>query len=301
MYVSSRPRWAVSAACLVLVISGCGGETLRSEPPPAGIRIDGDPSEWAGRMVSEKKPEGSLGVANDGRYLYLCLASTDPTVPRRILGSGLTVWFDPKGGGDHVLGIRYPVGLAGERGGPPPGDAAGDAPEGFGGYGGSPADSGDTHRERVRRRMEDMMEALEVVTADGPLRQTVEGAAAEGILARAGWIDSTFVYELRVPLARSGAIPFAVGAEPGTTIGLGLETAAPRHPRFGGMRPGGGEGDEGPEGGAGGFGGGRRGGFGGGRRGGAGGPGRFGRGPAEPIKLWLKVALAPGDTSAVPR
>ena len=95
----------------------------------------------------------------------------------------------------------------------------------------------------------------------------------------------TFVYELKVALARNDDFRMGLGVEPGSEIGIGLVT---------GNVEGQGRGGRGGFG-AGGFGGGRGGGGGGGFGGGGGrgGPGGGDR-PDRPdsLKLWAKVQLS---------
>ena len=132
----------------------------------------------------------------------------------------------------------------------------------------------------------------------------------QGLAVKINVAPDSIVYELRIPLTASGDNPFAVGAEPGSVIGIGLQTgeiqmggAAGRGRRGGGEGGEGGEG-EGGDGGGGGFGGrGRRGG-GGGMPGGGGGGGEGGEGGGfggarggrnmQQVKLddWIKLQLA---------
>ena len=107
---------------------------------------------------------------------------------------------------------------------------------------------------------------------------------APGIEVRIGRIEGSVVYELKVPLQIEDGHPYAIGARPGATIGVGLET-----PEVEKLEGAGGSGMSGmggrPPGGGGGMGGGPP--RGGGR---PGGPEGFK--PPSPIKAWATVRLA---------
>ncbi len=117
-----------------------------------------------------------------------------------------------------------------------------------------------------------------------------------GIAAMIDIANRTLIYEVRIPLASSDSLPFAVNAAPGSMIGVGFKVGkigdaldedppGERPPQ--GM-PSGGGGMGGPGGGMGGSGGGM-GGPGGGM-GGPGGPG--GAASSQAFEYWAKVRLA---------
>ncbi len=137
-----------------------------------------------------------------------------------------------------------------------------------------------------------------------------EGQAVQAAL---GDESGVMVLQYRLPRKATDDQPLAVGAGPGKTVALGLETERPRFKRARGGENGeggsgeGGEGGEGaaPPGGRPGWDGGMGRGFGGGRAGGGGrmGRGRWGEGGAgmpKAIDLWTHVVLAsaPAQTPA---
>ena len=296
-------------------IGGCGGPKVESRWLDRKVSIDGGAGEWEGALYDLDGTRLLVGVMNDGTDLYLCLGTEDRGLRRQVLLQGLTLWIDPDGGTKKAFGIHFPLGIrpadtfAGRwRGRGHGGEAAGDSVPG-------PADStgagADTVREKGRwgagtrpgETVPDSTAQLEILPGELPgTRMSV--VDAEGIALRLGLKDEAFVYELRIPLSRDDAHPYAVGAPAGKTIGLGLETPKMSLPGF--RRERGGEGTEGPPGGGspgGGRGGGRggwRGGHGGGAWGGGeggwrgGGRGGMQRGPAEPLNVWMKVKLAAG-------
>jgi len=311
----------VLASVLAGALPGCGEPTLNSRWLDRTVTGDGNAAEWAGALFSLEENRLVVGFMNDGADLYVCLGSDDRAVQRQIMGSGMTLWIDPDGGKEKALGIRFPLHRA-QPGLPPEGNPS-DRP--------SPGDepnpqgrSGSGHRfdlAALVRTLQDSTAELEIVHRDGPAERMTR-AELKGIELRVGLKDETMAYELRIPLRHSDAHPLAVGAEPGQTIGLGLETPPFDRKRMPGMEggemggdrsgaPPSGDGDwSGGDGGSGSGGdegarpeGGRHGGMGGGMGGMHGGmrPGADRRASLSgPIKEWIKVELARGPSSATP-
>jgi hypothetical protein len=257
-------------------LAGCGSVRtfqIESRAPERPVVIDGKADDWAGHLFVLEGRKISLGFLNDRDSLYLCLRTDDSAMERQFLRSGLTVWFDPKGGKKKVLGIRYPVGLTpGERRmwrGQEPEDV--EQPVEF---------EGNLSDLKIFRQGQSEPESLDI-------------AEVKGLEIRASTAGKHFVYELKVPLAPAGQDSLGLGARPGATIGIGFETgrfdlgSLPRRPS--GMI--GGTGGMPPTGTFGGF-------------GGRGGLGRGGRlRPNEPqipeeLKVWAIVLLGSGETAA---
>ena len=240
-------RTALWVAMMITVAAGpalfaATRQRIESHWRDGAVVIDGDHGEWAGplRPVDEKLPI-VIAAMNDGQFLYLVLSTSDLAARRQIMRQGLIVWFDPSGGDKKHFGVKFPVGVLSVQ----------------------PDRLEPTNRLEVYGPEKD--EAHSFVTEMAP-----------GIAVKVGEVQSFFVYELKVPLARSTEWPYAIEAKPGTLIGLGLETPKIERPSR-----------EGP-GGTGGFGG--RGGRMGGRRGAGGNDGQFE--PPKPLKTWATIQLA---------
>ena len=246
-----------------LLLAGCGQPKLESRWCDRQIVVDGDHTEWEGAVTYVEDVDAVIGLLNDGTHLYLCLASIDRDVKTQVLGRGLTLWIDPEGGKGRVLGIRFPLGVRGR---------------------GLPTGS------REERPDPDTMMALsaesepeiEIITG-GDLSTRMFLAQAVGIDLDVGLTKGALVYEARIPLLSTDG-GFAIGAGPGSVVGIGLTTpkidreiTQERMSRQG--PPGGRGGGKG--------GGGRRGGMGGGMMGG-------GRRPSmpEPLDIWVTVKIA---------
>jgi len=136
---------------------------------------------------------------------------------------------------------------------------------------------------------------LEVLGADRDDRTLFSPLQVPGVSVRLGSSDGSSMYELKLPLVASKERPYAVGAPPGSTVRIEIQTEK----EIAGGREGGGAGEGRYPGGGegGGFGGGRRGGgYGGGRGGRSGGGPGLGR--FDPVDFKVDVHLA-GPPSGV--
>jgi hypothetical protein len=249
---------------LSLVVAGCGGLELESQRLDRTITVDGALTEWDGRLTYIDSKHVSVGLLNDEEYLYLGLATSDRATQTQVMMRGFTVWFDPEGGKERTLGIRYPLGAMepgmrpGERGNRP-----------------SLEDLAQLHEVR-----ESELEIL-IGTSESLQMNLVEVGNIDVALS---FDKGVLRYELRIPLKKTEGYPFAVGALAGAEIGIGLETPEMDReairPRMGGGK-GGGMGGRG----------GGRGGMGGGM-GGRGGMGGSRPQMPEPLNVWTKVTLA---------
>ncbi|MFO7694502.1 MAG: hypothetical protein R6V57_15560 [Vicinamibacterales bacterium] len=268
----------VIAAVAGAVAMAAAAETLRvdstwSTEAPA---IDGRLPEWSSPLITLGSTPLSLGVRNDGEFLYVALASSEQATRTMLGAAGFTVWMDPSGKQKKLFGIAVPPVMAGGpgmRGRDQEGGSAG--PQ-------SPAVA--------------MITSLEVLGPgkDDKRRFELTYARTIGLDLAARMAEGVLVYEIRVPLPVTEAQPYGVKSAPGSTIGLGIESA--KLPAPGGRGGEGGRSGMGgrPPGGGGGTGGGMGGG--GGQRGGMGGSppggGREGMREMKPIRVWTVVNLA---------
>jgi hypothetical protein len=256
-----RALLIVAAAALTLLSSACGPVDIQSRWRTAEIKIDGRADDWEGALRRIEDSPVSVGVANDDQYVYICLQVQDPRVVAPLLRRGLVVWFDPAGGQDRVLGLKFPIGLRRD-----------DGQDRFE----TPGGRADGRGPRIDQ------EDVEIL---GPGRDEflmLKKDDLKGVEVAQENDNGHFVYEIKMPLAKSGDAPYAAGSAPGRSLGVGFEPAADTAGRRRGMR--GISGGYGP-------------GYGG--RGGMMGPGGLmgrsmgrGYGGGGEFKLWMNVALA---------
>ncbi len=254
--------WMLVTLVSALAAAGCASTPeLTSSWNDHQVVIDGQATEWTTNVNYLNDAHVSLGVRNDGEYLYMVLMSSEQQFRRQMLGLGLTVWFERDDGGK--IGIHYPVGMTAQR--------RGEMPQG--------EEDNPESRDEGRPQFGEGLEKLEILGSDDKDRRVFSTVDPTGIAVKIGDAMGSTVYELRIPLRTSSDRPFAVGVDPGGVVKLGLETGKfeGRRSDGGGIRMGG-----------------RRG---GGRRGYGGGEEREGseenRGEApKPLDFWAKIHLS---------
>lgn len=250
---------AVATLGMSLLFASCGEVELKSLWRQQDILIDGIEDDWANKLTVFEKEKFSIGIQNDEMYLYLILVSSDRSLQRRISGLGMTVWFDPSGGTDKKIGIRYPIGFQGMRP-----DLTQSEP------------SREFDPERFREQNQRNLIEAELLFDGASNGERFSVMDAKAIQIRIGRTLEKFVYELRVPLQRSEEFAHAIWLDKNSPIGIGIETGEINIEEFrqqmGGMR------------------GGQRGGM--RPRGGNMPQPERGQMSMEPLKFWAKVSLS---------
>ena len=198
---------SLAAAVLSVAVLTAQG-SVRSAWRSGPVAVDGLAADWANLASIERGPE--VGAVNDGEFLYLVVSSKDPAVGGPLL-SGLIVWLDPAGRRAQTFGIR----VSGELG-PLPGM--------------TPTAGGSTPGAISTK----ILDRFDVLGPGRNQRRLVDITPDLGIEVASGYSDSDVTYELKIPLQKTAARTYAVGAGPGRTIGLGIAT--PEAPREGGRR-----------------------------------------------------------------
>ncbi len=246
----------------------CSTLQLESTWKDRDITLDGKGGDWLGAKYYFEESAVSVGLINDGQYLYVSIMTENPMLRAQIMREGLIVWLDPKGGKNKTFGIKFPLGRQG-------GEPEEERME-------TRAMMDEMAREEMMQRLQELMTELEVLGPDEEVLGRMDIDDAKGIEVKMRNAGGTFVYELKIPLATSEEYPFAVGVEPGDVIGVGFLSPKMQMQRPKGMRGGGMPG----MGGRGGMGGGM-----GGMRGGG-----MSRQMPRQLKIWAKVQLASGST-----
>jgi hypothetical protein len=259
---------------LFLVISmlvGCSTLQLESTWKDRDIELDGKGGDWLGAKYYFEDTAISLGLINDGQFLYVSMMTENPMIRTQIMRQGLTVWLDPKGKKSKTFGIKFPLGRQDDE----------QEGERF-----DPQDIMDeTSREEMMQKFQASMTELEVLGPNEEVLAKMDIEDANGIEVKMRNAVGTFVYELKVPLAVSEEYPFAIGVKPGQALGVGLLAPKLEMRRPSGMRGGRGMGGRGGMGGS---------------MGGRGGMGYgMGRMMPQELKIWAKVQLASAANPAL--
>jgi len=96
---------------VIVVNSGCSPKLL-----PDGhfqdtkVVVDGNINDW-GLPLRYSNPEYNMqySVTNDDKNIYVCIYTKDETFKKRILKTGMSICFDPKGEKDKKMSLVFPV------------------------------------------------------------------------------------------------------------------------------------------------------------------------------------------------
>ena len=92
----------------ILIIQACGSSDLFiSKDAGEEIKIDGDRSDWKGKLEVLDDEQIAVGFLNNDENLFLCVTTYDRENIMKIVSQGLTVWFNPEER-DNVIGLNYP-------------------------------------------------------------------------------------------------------------------------------------------------------------------------------------------------
>lgn len=288
----ARRLAGVGVAGLAALLAACASVPVVPARSGGGsVRIDGDRMDWEGDYTPLDGNQLWLGVRNDDDYLYLAILSESPAVVTPLVFRGLDLWVDPSREKQKSTGLRFPLGEAARaKSGGRRGSRAVAPPDSGSGESGRPALPEYPSAALLPDSLGRMADRLELLDGDSvTARLSLSEAGKRGIEAAARLDRGAFFYELRIPLRARSEGEFAVGARPGDTIEIGLQTPKVDQSRY--RRRDREEGGE-P---AGGFRGGER-------EAGEGGPprGRGFRGRAPGLDLWREIVLAGPSHAAAP-
>ncbi len=208
--VNSLNRKQLLIACvlgiMVFCSVGCEDQELKSNWLNREIIIDAKSDDWLDTLYYLESEMVSLGFFNDESHLYVCMLAEHPMLQAQVVGQGFTLWFDPAGGKEKVFGIKFPIGMQGTR-----------EQMAF-----MRTQEGELDREKMRQAFEESLADLEILGPGGS-KKRIPVEDAKGIEIKTRNQTGLFVYELRVPLKSDDENPYAIGANAGTAIGVGLE------------------------------------------------------------------------------
>jgi hypothetical protein len=231
---------AVIFVFICLLYNGCGDTEIDSVWRKQNITIDGNDNDWSNSLISLDKINASVGMTNDNEFLYLCLSTNDPELENKIISGGLTLWFQGNDDENNKFGVHYPLGMS-DTAMPSfdenmkPGDRPGDP-------------------FKMQGSLLKNQTSLEIINTNNnkirvPLKELKD------IQIKATLNDGKLVYEMKIPLNQKNTTTYALNANAGSAIKIGIESGTNNsRNRAGSMPPDGGfdmpQGDdEGPGGG----------------------------------------------------
>lgn len=197
----ARMRILVFLALISLPLTGCRTTaSLQSSALGDPITVDAQLEEWAGKLSSIAGGELSVGVQNDGDFLYVGISTSHPQRISQIMQQGLVLWIDPAGGKKKAFGVQYPIGIITTSG----------------------SDGGLTSDPTANQiRIEQSMQEIALISDSGQAFRRRKDTVP-GITMHAEADHRAFTYEAKLPLSADAGILYAIGAEPGQQVGLGL-------------------------------------------------------------------------------
>lgn len=213
MMHSRDVRRATLPATLAALVGGAllsaQGPVLESAWRVREIVIDGQVGDWERLQRVGDGP--AVAIDNDQTSLRVAVATNDEVV-RRQLATGLVVWIDADGRRRQSFGLRLEGLVRRPLPGATPGATAATLP---------PGGTSST-----------VLDQVDVLGPGRGQRRLIEDPASVGIRAAVGTEGGAIGFEIEIPLERTPAAPHAVGARPGSTISVGLETPPdPKTPR----------------------------------------------------------------------
>ena len=90
-----------------LLFAGCNAYEATYEKTP--LNIDGLSSDWTTTLDSKGNSSFSYGISNDKENLYVRININDPSIQKKMMLAGLTVWIDTTGKKKENFGITCPI------------------------------------------------------------------------------------------------------------------------------------------------------------------------------------------------
>lgn len=216
-----------SGLALLVSVSCAGPVTFNSGWRENEIAINGLDDDWEGKMKVVEGERIGIGIRNDSKYLYFCLAPLDRPTAMQIMTTGLTIWFDSTGSRKKAVGVRFPLGFQ----------------ENVPAIAMMPPNN---KKDRDKAMADAVaLDEVELLWSDGWDRRRLKVSELSGLFLKLTQSDNGMFYEMRVPLHDDDL--FGIQTSPGKMIGIGIETGEFKklaHAPEGGVRlgPGGGGG-----------------------------------------------------------
>jgi hypothetical protein len=105
-----RSHW-ISVLFVAACIAGCSPKLApEGHYQQTPVVADGSADDWALPLrFSNTAFTMQYNVTNDDKNLYICVVSNDDNTQLRILRSGMTIYFDPKGKKNKDISLHFPI------------------------------------------------------------------------------------------------------------------------------------------------------------------------------------------------
>ena len=197
----------------IFFLASCKSEKAEIYWSAEPVQIDGQMTEWAGKPTNYLGKSGvQLSLRNDSENLYVLFRFSNQEWARLIRMGGVTLWLDNSGKKKKDFGIRY-------TGGPSPSEMQKTGT----GEGGFWDNLTSEQKARLMKQQETMAKQLKVVYKKSGQEISIPANDSGGPAASFASPQGIYTYEFRIPLQKSNPSDYAIGAQPGQTISLGIE------------------------------------------------------------------------------
>jgi len=178
---------------------------IKSEPCSTVISVDGVDEEWKTNRNYIISNNTAVGVCRDNEFLYVHFFTSDPELSMQVMNFGLTLWFDPQGSQEKVMGVQFPVIQM-----QPPPPREGNPPVG----------------EELQKFLDIRLKDIIVESTENKdIRQmSMNEANKHGINAKIGILPGLLCYELQYPLYRTDVYTMGLGLSQQKQIDICIET-----------------------------------------------------------------------------
>jgi len=195
----------------LILTAGCKTQKMPAHWSAEPVQIDGQISDWADTSIGYFEDIGvQLGLCNDREKLYVIFRFSDPRWAQAISMGGVTLWLDNSGKKKKDFGIRY-------TGGP---SLSGLQNLGRGGFWDKLTPE---QKERLMEKQTSMADQVTVVYKEPDQGIALPADGSSGPAVAFTDTQNIYTYEFSIPLQKGDVFGYALGAEPGQTIGIGLE------------------------------------------------------------------------------
>lgn len=198
----------------LILVTGCNTQEVQTHWAAEPVKVDGEMTEWAGGSTAYFEDLGvQLGLSNDSQNLYVLFRFGNQAWARAIRMGGVTLWLDGTGKKKKDFGVRY-------TGGPPLPDFQ---KRGDFGEGGFQEALTPEQKQRLFDMELDTVGQITIIDKKSNQEMTIHPDGSGGPAVCFASPQGTYTYEFSIPLEKSDVFSYAIGAQPGQVICLGLE------------------------------------------------------------------------------
>ncbi len=196
---------------VVFYVTACSPQKYMSTWNEDKIIVDGDQSDWGGKLKYLEDERAAVGVFNDNETLYLCLTTDDRGKIMQMLNLGMTLWIIPDNDNIKTVGIRYPLRLDDSD---------------FKSMRRKQKEGNDgEYVKKMLKGYQEKHNELQIVNEDNYSLYAYPVNNKSGINIKLGVNMRQLVYEISIPIGENSMSEFTIDLFPGDNLTVGFETS----------------------------------------------------------------------------